>query len=107
MVESNELQNQSVEKTAKNYRMIENNTLKVVEKADNLSSNIAIVGSANRQIVDQIELVSASTEELTAASSVTLDSCNDNVLSIQEMDTLMVALSKEAHKLREKEEKRK
>ena len=107
MVESNELQNQSVEKTADNYRMIEHNTLIVSKKADNLSNNIVTVGKANRQIVNQIEQVSASTEELTAASAVTLDSCNDNVLSIQEMNSLMMALSKEAEKLREKEEKRK
>lgn len=102
MVESNQLQNQYVEKTADNYRMIEKNTLEVASKADHLHHNINQVEDANTKIVNQIELVSASTEELTAASSVTLESCNDNVNSIKEMDFLMSALSNEADKLREK-----
>lgn len=100
LVEVNVLQNRYVEKTADNYRMIEENTLEIMEKSELLHLQINGVGEANRQIVEQIEQVSAYTEELTAAASVTLDSCNNNVSSISRLTNLMNAISKEADLLR-------
>lgn len=104
MVESSTLQNHYVEETAKNYRNIEDNTLKISEKADLLGRHVEMVGISNKEIINQIEQLSSTTEELTAAAEVTLDSCDDNVKNINQMSSLMKDLSKEALDLQRHEE---
>ena len=99
MVESSEMQNHYVEETAKNYEAIGENTLRISDKAQLLERNVEEVGRANREIVTQIEQLSATTEELTAAAAVTLDSCDDNVKDINQMTNFMKDLSQEALKL--------
>ena len=103
MVESSDLQNRYVEETAKNLETIEGNTMKISQEANLLGRHVEAVGKSNVEIVNQIEQLSSITEELTAAASITLDSCDDNVKNINQMSELMKDLSKEALKLQTEE----
>ncbi|MBR5577596.1 MAG: hypothetical protein IKW28_01220 [Lachnospiraceae bacterium] len=96
MVESSKMQNQYVEETADNYRIIEDNTIKISQKAKLLGNNVEAVGKANVEIVTHIEQLSATSEELTAAAGVTLEHCDENVKNINLMTELMKDLSNEA-----------
>lgn len=102
LIESNELQNEYVNETAKNFEGIESYTMEIASQAEILHAQITAVNDANDQIINQIEHIMGITEEVTAAAEETLGTCNENRSSISKVMSVMDYLSDEAEHLRQK-----
>ena len=60
-----------------------------------------VVTSENLQIEEKIGHVSSITEEVTARAEETLEACNMNLKSVEEVATIMENLKEEARKLQQ------
>jgi len=101
MLESSRVQNQYVNITADNFEKIYHSTKNIINEADQLKNAVDIVTAENRQIEENIGHVSAVTEEVTARSEETLEACNMNLESVEEVTAIMENLKNEAIKLQQ------
>ncbi|MBO5352676.1 MAG: hypothetical protein J6A77_05200 [Lachnospiraceae bacterium] len=99
LLESSQLQNQYVGRTAENFEKIHRSTQGIITQAVQLKEAVDVVATENRQIEERIGHVSSITQEVTARSEETLESCNMNLESIEEVATIMDNLREEAVKL--------
>ena len=102
LIESNKLQNEYVNETAKNFEGIESSTMEIASQAEILHAQITAVSDSNEEIINQIEHIMGITEEVTAAAEETLSTCNENRNSISKVMDVMNYLSDEAEHLRQK-----
>ena len=101
LIESNKLQNEYVEETAKSFKGIEEHTMEIATQAEFLQSQVMAVSSSNEQIIGQIEHISGITQEVMAAAEETLVTCNENRDSIAKVMQVMNSLSEEAESLKQ------
>ena len=101
LIESNKLQNEYVEITAKSFAGIEEHTVEIATQVEVLQSQVIAVTGSNEQIVNQIEHISGITEEVTAAAEETLVTCNENRESIAKVMEVMHSLSEDAVRLKQ------
>lgn len=101
LLESSRVQNQYVGTTAENFESIYNSTKGIISEASNLKNAVDEVTAENQRIEEQIEHISSITEEVTARSEETLEACNLNLESIEEVVAIMDSLKSEAVKLQQ------
>ena len=101
LIESNKLQSEYVGAAVKSFKGIEEHTMEIANQANMLQEQITAVSGSNEQIINQIENISAITEEVTAAAEETLVTCNENRESIARVMEVMHNLSEEAESLRQ------
>ena len=99
LLESSEIQNKYVGTTAENFKSIYSSSKGIISEATNLKKVVDRVAAENHRIESQIEQVTSITEEVTARSEETLEACNLNLESIEEVVVIMDNLKKEAGKL--------
>jgi len=101
LLESSQVQNQYVGTTAESFEKIYKSTNGIITEAENLKKTVDIVTEENRRIEEQIGQVSSITEEVTARSEETLEACNMNLESVEEVAAIMENLKDEARKLQQ------
>lgn len=74
LVNSNEVQNEYVEKTATNFEEIHTSTENIAKQSNELTEMVSKVSTANQTIVESIQNISAISEEMTARANETMDS---------------------------------
>ncbi len=99
LLESSQLQNGYVNKTAENFEKIHHSTQGIITQASCLKETVDIVTDANKQIEEKIEHVYSVTEEVTAGAEETLEECNRNLTSVNYVVKIMEHLKESAHKL--------
>ena len=99
LLESSQVQNQYVGNTAESFEAIYKSTKGIIDHASKLKNAVDSVTEENRQIEEKIGHVSSITEEVTARSEETLEACNMNLESVEEVTAIMENLKEEARKL--------
>ena len=67
--------------------------------AEQLKATVDVTAEANTKVVQNIDNVSAVTQEVSASATETLDGCNMNLESIKKLMQIMETLGAEAKKL--------
>ena len=99
LLSGNEIQNQSVGRNAENFDRIRNSAGVISKYADQLKATVDKVAVANTKVVQNIDNVSAVTQEVSASATETLDGCNMNLESIEKLMQIMEQLGTEVKKL--------
>lgn len=99
LLSSNQIQNQYIGRTAENFERIRNSAGVISKYADQLKQTVDHTAVANTKVVQNIDNVSAVTEEVSASATETLDGCNMNLESIEKLMQIMEELGAEAKKL--------
>lgn len=99
LLNGNEAQNQSVGRNAENFERIRNSAGVISKHAEQLKKTVDSVAVANTKVIRNIDNVSAVTQEVSASATETLDGCNMNLESIQNLMHIMEQLEAEAKKL--------
>ena len=99
LLNSNQLQNESVGRTAENFDRIRNSAGVISKHAEQLKATVDVTAEANTKVVQNIDNVSAVTQEVSASATETLDGCNMNLESIEKLMQIMETLGAEAKKL--------
>ena len=101
LLESSQVQNQYVGNTAESFEAIYKSTKGIIAHASKLKNAVDSVTEENCQIEEKIGHVSSITEEVTARSEETLEACNMNLESVEEVTAIMENLKNEAIKLQQ------
>ncbi|MBQ9765244.1 MAG: hypothetical protein IJW18_03495 [Lachnospiraceae bacterium] len=99
LLENSQTQNRCVGVTADNFEKIHEKTQGIIDQAAQLKKAVDIVADENQQIEEKIGQVSSITQEVTARSAETLENCNMNLRSVEEVAAIMDSLRDEARKL--------
>lgn len=100
VVEENaQSQDEKTEKLNKNLHSIKEMTDNISEKTAALEKMIEKLATANGDIVQNIQVISAITEEVTAHSSETLNTCKENQQIVHEVSRITTKLNESAQEL--------
>lgn len=100
MVEENaEAQGQKTEDLSKSLQSIMDMTTRIADKTAGLEKMIGRLSAANGDIVQNIQVISAITEEVTAHSSETLNTCKENQDIVNKVSQITAKLSENAQDL--------
>ncbi len=99
LLESSSQQNEFIGASAENFEKIHESTGEIIKEAVELKKVVDVVSGETRQIEEKIGNVSSITQEVTARSEETLEACNMNLESIEEVAAIMENLKEEAKKL--------
>ncbi|MCR4989269.1 MAG: hypothetical protein K6A38_00190 [Lachnospiraceae bacterium] len=101
LVESNRIQNESALITSENFDKIVESTRKISDNSDELAVIVGKLHSANAEIVDSIQTISAITEEVSAHSTTTCETTESNQRTVSGVQTIVSNMLKSAEKLKE------
>lgn len=101
LLESSQVQNWYVGTTAESFEKIYKSTKGIIDESAKLKKAVDVVTKENLQIEEKIGHVSSITEEVTARSEETLEACNLNLESIEEVVAIMDNIKEEARKLQQ------
>ncbi len=99
LMESNSVQTGYVNETAKGLQDIHHAVGNILEESSRLDEMVTTVSSANTVIVESIQNVSASTEEITAKAMETLESSNEDMESVANVLNMVEQLKAYADEL--------
>ena len=99
LVDSNEEQNRSAEIMAENFEKIRTSTGSIAEVSASLKDVITVLANLNSSIVENIDTVSAATEEVSAKASETLQESENNAIVVEEITKAVVEINDKAKKL--------
>lgn len=99
LLESNSLQTNFVNQTADNFVKIHASNEVVFEQSMKLDEVVHTVTNANTVVVDSIQNISATTEEVTASATETLESCEEDSSSVDKVIRLVDQLHAIANEL--------
>ncbi|MCM1283115.1 MAG: methyl-accepting chemotaxis protein [Muribaculaceae bacterium] len=88
MLESNSVQGQAANETAEIFRTIEEKTQNVSTQSGDLADTVKALAQSNSVIVDNIQTISAITEEVTAHSNETLVCSEENSRITEEVTAI-------------------
>ena len=100
-ISMNESQNQTTEKTAESFTVIEKNSDNVYGHSNELAAYVTKLADANKKIVDSISTISAISEEVAAHASDTLSATESNNVIVEELAALSGQLETLAQELKE------
>lgn len=101
VVEDNaEAQEQKTESLNNSLNGIKDMTSTIAEKTSDLEQMIVKLAAANGDIVHNIQTISAITQEVTAHSSETLNTCKENQEIVGEVSRITAKLNEDAHELK-------
>lgn len=99
LLESSRMQNQYVDDTAHNLEQIHNSTQEIVKHVSQLKETVDVVTAANAQVSEGIVNVENVTQKVMEEANDTLQSCNTNLQSIENVVGIMDKLMENAEKL--------
>ena len=98
MIES---QNETTEKTAESFTVIEKNSDNVYGQSNELAAYVTKLADANKKIIDSISTISAISEEVAAHASDTLSATESHNVIVEELAALSGQLETLAQELKE------
>lgn len=101
MISMIESQNETTEKTAESFTVIEKNSDNVYGHSNELAAYVTKLADANKKIVDSISTISAISEEVAAHASDTLSATESNNVIVDELAALSGQLETLAQELKE------
>lgn len=101
MISMIESQNETTEKTAESFTVIEKNSDNVYGQSNELAAYVTKLADANKKIVDSISTISAISEEVAAHASDTLSATESNNVNVEELAALSGQLETLAQELKE------
>lgn len=101
MISMIESQNETTEKTAESFTVIEKNSDNVCGQSNELAAYVTKLADANKKIVDSISTISAISEEVAAHASDTLSATESNNVIVEELAALSGQLETLAQELKE------
>ena len=101
MISMIESQNETTEKTAESFTVIEKNSDNVYGHSNELAAYVTKLADANKKIVDSISTISAISEEVAAHASDTLSATESNNVIVEELAALSRQLETLAQELKE------
>lgn len=101
MISMIESQNETTEKTAESFTVIEKNSDNVYGHSNELAAYVTKLADANKKIVDSISTISAISEEVAAHASDTLSATESNNVIVEELAVLSGQLETLAQELKE------
>lgn len=101
MISMIESQNETTEKTAESFTVIEKNSDNVYGQSNELAAYVTTLADANKKIVDSISTISAISEEVAAHASDTLSATESNNVIVEELAALSGQLETLAQELKE------
>ncbi|MCR5177955.1 MAG: hypothetical protein K6C95_03115 [Lachnospiraceae bacterium] len=104
LIDSNRIQNESAEVTSSSFDKIVESTRRIRTDSGELSNIVSKLASANAEIVESIQTISAITEEVSAHSSTTCSTTEQNELTVAEVQELVRDMIVTADKLKAVEE---
>ncbi|MCR5733260.1 MAG: hypothetical protein K6G22_01515 [Lachnospiraceae bacterium] len=99
LVESNRLQNDSAHITESSFEKIVENIRSIRSNSSDLSNIVGNLVNANREIVESVQTISAITEEVSAHSSNTCETTEQNEILVKEVMGVVEEMTKKAEKL--------
>ncbi len=100
LVESNKVQNESAQVTAGSFEKIVESAAVIRENSSELSKVVANLDSANREIVESIQTISAITEEVSAHSQTTCEATEQNQVIVEDVQKLVSSMTSDAGRLK-------
>ncbi len=100
LVESNRIQNESAQVTSRNFDRIVESADRIRNDSEELSNIVGRLASANNEIVESIQTISAITEEVSAHSSTTVSTTETNREIVGEVRELVEEMTVAAQKLK-------
>ena len=101
MISMIESQNETTEKTAESFTVIEKNSDNVYGQSTELAAYVTKLADANKKIIDSISTISAISEEVAAHASDTLSATESNNVIVEELAALSGQLETLAQELKE------
>lgn len=101
MISMIESQNETTEKTAESFTVIEKNSDNVYGQSNELAAYVTKLADANKKIIDSISTISAISEEVAAHASDTLSATESNNVIVEELAALSRQLETLAQELKE------
>lgn len=101
MISMIESQNETTEKTAESFTVIEKNSDNVYGQSNELAAYVTKLDDANKKIIDSISTISAISEEVAAHASDTLSATESNNVIVEELAALSGQLETLAQELKE------
>lgn len=101
MISMIESQNETTEKTAESFTVIEKNSDNVYGHSNELAAYVTKLADANKKIIDSISTISAISEEVAAHASDTLSATESNNVIVEELAALSGQLEILAQELKE------
>ena len=101
MISMIESQNETTEKTAESFTVIEKNSDNVYGHSNELAAYVTKLADANKKIIDSISTISAISEEVAAHASDTLCATESNNVIVEELAALSGQLETLAQELKE------
>ena len=98
--ENTEAQDEKTEELTQNLYNLKDMTVTIAEKTSGLEKMIGKLSVANEDIVQNIQVISAITEEVTAHSSETLNTCKENQEIVDEVSRITAKLNENAKELK-------
>ena len=99
VTESNRANSESTETAAGSLEGISRGTDHVNQKTREMLEIVSSLEAANRDIVDNIQTISAITEEVSAHAGETYNSCEENASLVSAVSKIVENLNLEAQKL--------
>ena len=100
MKENTEAQDEKTQDLGRSLGSIKDMTVNIAEQTTSLEKMIEELSAANGDIVQNIQVISAITEEVTAHSSETLNTCRENQHVVGEVSVIAQKLNKNAQELK-------
>lgn len=101
MISMIESQNETTEKTAESFTVIEKNSDNVYGHSNELAAYVTKLADANKKIIDSISTISAISEEVAAHASDTLSATESNNVIVEELAALSGQIETLAQELKE------
>ena len=100
LVESNKSQNESAHVTSESFEKIVESIRLIRSSSNDLTDIVSGLKSANQEIVDSIQTISAITEEVSAHSDNTFATTGQNETIVQDVQNLVAGMSEKAERLK-------
>ena len=101
LITTNKNQNATALKAAESFMAINDSIEQMKQQSSELDASVEKLADANREIVDSIQTISAITEEVSAHSSETYATSEQNQEILMEVERIVAELSNEASQLNE------
>lgn len=100
LVESNKVQNEAAVVSQESFEKIIENIRHIRSNSQDLSQIVVKLVSANNEIVESIQTISAITEEVSAHSNTTCEATRQNQVIVEEVINLVEQMNNNAEKLK-------
>lgn len=100
LIKTGQEESECANKTADDFNLISQNVEDILSSSDGMKNSVSNLATANSEIVNSIQTISAITEEVTAHASTTYDSSEQNKQIVEHINNLVDNLNENATELK-------